>query len=76
MKAMARFYFHFVGDTPAHDVLGQDCADNREARIHAKALARALATEKPHLVRDGNSIAIVTEGGQEIDRIVLASSSF
>ncbi|QOZ51664.1 hypothetical protein [Bradyrhizobium sp. CCBAU 53338] len=72
---MPRFYLHLVGDTPAHGVLGQDCADEREAPAHAKALARSLATEKPHLVRDGNSIAIVMEGGQEPDRIALASTT-
>lgn len=70
---MPRFYFHLVGDTPAHDVLGHDFANDGEARGHAKALAHSLATEKPHLLRDGNSIAVVAEGGQEIDRITLAS---
>lgn len=73
--AMPRFYFHLVGDTPAHDVLGQDCADDREARAHAKALAHRLAAEMPPLVRDGNSISIVAAGGQEIGRVTLASTS-
>ncbi|WP_143130809.1 DUF6894 family protein [Bradyrhizobium arachidis] len=69
--AMPRFYFHFVGDTPAHDVLGQEFADEAEARARGRALANHLATEQPHLVRDGNSVVVVSEDGREIEKLPL-----
>jgi hypothetical protein len=71
---MPRFYFNLVGDTPAQDVLGQDYSDDREARAHAKDLARHLATDKPLLVRDGNAVVIVAEDGREIGRIELMNA--
>jgi hypothetical protein len=64
---MPRFYFNLVGDTPAHDVLGQDFSGDRKARAHAMDLARHLATDKLLLARDGNAVVIVAEDGREID---------
>ncbi|MGL9622417.1 hypothetical protein QRQ56_31030 [Bradyrhizobium sp. U531] len=68
---MPRYFFNFVGDTPAHDVLGRDFADQTEAIARGRELAQHLVTEKPHLARDGNAIVVVTEDGQEIKKILL-----
>ena len=68
---MPKFFFNFVGDTPAHDVLGQDFPDEAEALARGRELAHHLATEKPHLVRDGNSIVVVAEDGREVEKIAL-----
>jgi hypothetical protein len=69
-----RYFFHLAGELEAHDVLGQDCANDKEARDHAKFIAHRIGTEKPGLAREGNFIVVKNETGKEVFRVQLASA--
>jgi hypothetical protein len=72
---MPRYYFHLAGDIPAHDLLGHDCVNDREAEDHAGFIARRLGTEKPEMVKSENYI-LVTNGQEiEVARAPLASAN-
>jgi hypothetical protein len=70
-----RYFFHLAGDLPAHDVLGQECADDREAKDRGDFIAHRIGTEKPDMVREGNFISVINENGEEIFQIPLASTT-
>ncbi|MGX1104620.1 MULTISPECIES: DUF6894 family protein [Bradyrhizobium] len=72
---MPRYFFHLAGDIPAHDVLGHDCADDKDARDHGSFIAHRIGTERPEMVRDGNFISVRDEGDSELFRIPLASTN-
>jgi hypothetical protein len=72
---MPKYFFHLAGELPAHDLLGHECADDKEARDHGNFIAHRIGTEKPGMVRDGNVISVTDEHGQEISRIPLASTA-
>jgi hypothetical protein len=54
---MPRYFFHLAGQFPAHDLLGQGCANDREAKDHGSFIAHRIGTEKPEMVREGNYIS-------------------
>jgi hypothetical protein len=72
---MSRYFFHLAGQLKANDLLGHDCADDREAKDHASFIAHRIGTEKPEMVRDGNFILVTNGTGDEIERVPLASAT-
>ncbi|MBV9456656.1 MAG: hypothetical protein JO141_03945 [Bradyrhizobium sp.] len=72
---MPRYFFHLAGDISAHDVLGHECMDDREAREHGSFIAHRIGTEKPEMVQDGNLISVVNENNEKIADIPLASTT-
>lgn len=70
---MPKFFFHLAGQLSARDLLGQDCANDREAKDHGSFLAHRIGTKKPGMVREGNFISVTDELGKEIFQIPLAS---
>lgn len=70
---MPKYFFHLAGQLPAHDLLGHDCANDREAKDHGSFIAHRIGTEKPGMIREGNFISVTDELGNEIFRSPLAS---
>ena len=70
---MPKYFFHLAGQLPAHDLLGHDCANDREANDHGNFIAHRIGTEKPGMIREGNFISVTDELGNEIFRSPLAS---
>jgi hypothetical protein len=70
---MPKYFFHLAGQLPAHDLLGHDCANDREAKDHGDFIAHRIGTEKPGMIREGNFISVTDELGNEIFRSPLAS---
>jgi hypothetical protein len=60
---MKRYYFDLVGEVPAKDFLGHQCASEEEAREHASFIAHRIGSEHPHFAKPGNQIAVREEGG-------------
>jgi hypothetical protein len=52
-----RYFFYLAGEEP-HDLLGHNCANDKEAKDHANFIANRMGTEKPGLVREGNFIVV------------------
>jgi hypothetical protein len=69
-----RYFFHLSGEVEARDLLGRDFATVEEAKAHASLLAHGVGTDRPALVREGNSIRIVSETGEEVTRMPLLST--
>jgi hypothetical protein len=44
---MPKYFFNLAGDIPARDLLGHDCADDRED--HGSFIAHRIGTEKPEM---------------------------
>jgi len=72
---MPKYFFNLAGDLPAHDLIGHDCADDKEAREHASFIAHRIGTEKPGMIREENFISVVDEHGNEIHQVPLASTT-
>jgi hypothetical protein len=72
---MPKYFFHLAGVLPAHDLIGHDCSDDREARDHGSFIAHRIGTEKPGMVREGNFISVRDERDTEIAQIPLASTT-
>lgn len=72
---MPRYFFHLVGDVPAHDVIGHECANDSEAREHGSFIAHRIGSEKPEMIREGNLILVADDRDQEIAKIPLASAN-
>jgi hypothetical protein len=70
---MPKYFFHLAGQLPAHDLLGHDCANDREAKDHGSFIAHRIGTEKPGMIREGNFICVIDELGKEIFQAPLAS---
>src|ERR1700709_841920 len=70
---MPKYFFHLAGQLPAHDLLGHDCANDREAKDHGSFIAHRIGTEKPGMIREGNFISVTDELGKEIFQAPLAS---
>jgi hypothetical protein len=70
---MPKYFFHLAGELRAHDLLGHECGDDREARDHGTFIAHRIGTEKPGMVRDG--ISSRSERDREIARVPLASTT-
>jgi hypothetical protein len=69
---MPKYFFHLAGQLPAHDLLGHDCANDREAKDHGSFIAHRIGTEKPGMIREGNFISVTDELGKEIFQAPLA----
>jgi hypothetical protein len=72
---MPKYFFHLAGQLPAHDLLGHECANDKEAKDHGNFIAHRIGTEKPGMVREGNFIAVTDELGKEIFQVPLASTT-
>ena len=72
---MPKYFFHLAGQLPAHDLLGLECANDKEAKDHGSFIAHRIGTEKPGMVREGNYISVTNEHGKEIFQIPLASTT-
>jgi hypothetical protein len=70
-----KYFFHLMGELPAHDVLGRECANDKEARDHASFIAHRVGTEKPSMVREGNYISATNEDGKEVAQVPLPSTT-
>jgi hypothetical protein len=62
---MKRFYFDLVGELPARDVVGRECASRKEARRHACFIAHRVGTERPSFAKPGSGISVREESGTE-----------
>ena len=71
---MPKYFFNLAGDFPARDLLGHDCADDREATDHGSFIAHRIGTEKPEMVREGNFISVRDGRDTELFQIPLAST--
>jgi Domain of unknown function (DUF6894) len=71
---MPKYFFHLVGNIPAHDIVGHECMNDEEARDHGSFIAHRIGTEKPEMVREENSICVMNEANQQIAKIPLAST--
>lgn len=71
---MTHYFFHLAGDIPAHDLIGQECADDADARDHGSFIAHRIGTERPEMVRDGNFISVCNSRDIELFQIPLAST--
>ena len=72
---MPKYFFHLKGDVPARDLLGHECASDKDAESYGKMLARNVGTDEPHLIREENYISVVREDGSEAFEIPLRSLS-
>jgi uncharacterized protein DUF6894 len=72
---MPKYFFHLLGDVPAHDLIGHECAGDKEAEKFAKLLARHVGTDRPDMVREGNYISVVDGRDRELFRVPLSSLS-
>jgi len=70
---MPRYFFHLVGDLPARDVLGHECADDKEAGADARTIAHRIGTRWPAMVREENYVSVVNEDDVEIGRVMVSS---
>jgi hypothetical protein len=71
---MAKYFFHLAGDIPANDLVGQECANDEEARSQGSFIAHRIGTEKPEMVREGNFISVRNDRDTELFQIPLAST--
>jgi hypothetical protein len=72
---MPKYFFHLAGQLPAHDLLGHECANDKEAQDHGDFIAFRIGTEKLGMVREGNFISVSDQFGKEIFQIPLASTT-
>jgi hypothetical protein len=72
---MSKYFFHLAGELPARDLIGHECANDREAKDHGSFIAHRIGTEKPGMIREGNFISVTDKGSREIFRIPLASTT-
>ena len=70
-----KYFFHLMGELPAHDILGHDCGNEAEARDHGSFIAHRVGTEKPSMIKEGNYISVTDEAGIEIAQVALASTT-
>jgi hypothetical protein len=75
LSFMAKYFFHLAGDLPAHDLIGHEFANDKEAKDHGSFIAHRIGTEKPRMIREGNYIAVTDNRDREIFQIPLASTT-
>jgi hypothetical protein len=61
LTRMPHYFFHLIGDIPAHDFLGHECESDDETRDHASFLAHRIGTEKPEMVKSQTYIQVVDQ---------------
>ena len=69
LTRMPRYFFHLIGDIPAHDFLGHDCESDDEARDHATFRAHRIGTEKPEMVKSQSTYKSWTSKIRRLDRL-------
>jgi hypothetical protein len=72
---MSKYFFHLLGDVPAHDLIGHECAGDKEAEQLGKMLAHNVGTDRPDMVKEGNYISVVDGRDRELFRVPLSSLS-
>jgi hypothetical protein len=72
---MPKYFFHLAGQYPAHDLLGHECADDKEAKDHGSFIAHRIGTETTDMVREGNFISVRNERNEELFQVPLASTT-
>jgi hypothetical protein len=72
---MPKYFFHLLGDVPAHDLIGHDCAGDTEAKQHGSMLAHKVGTDRPDLITESNYISVVDDRDHELVKIPLSSLS-
>jgi hypothetical protein len=72
---MPKYFFHLLGDVPAYDLIGHECAGDKEAQKYGELLAHNVGTDRPDMVRESNYISVVDASDREIYRIPLSSLS-
>jgi hypothetical protein len=72
---MPKYFFDLLGDVPAHDLIGHECADDEEAEKYGKMLAHNVGTDRPDMVRESNYISVVDSSDRELFKIPLSSLS-
>jgi hypothetical protein len=72
---MPKYFFHLKGNVPARDLLGHECANDKDAEAYGKMLARNVGTDRPQMMRDDNYIEVANEDGKELFKIPLRSMS-
>jgi hypothetical protein len=40
---MPKYFFHLLGDVPAHDLIGHECAGDKEAQKYGELLAHNVS---------------------------------
>jgi hypothetical protein len=60
---------------PLHDLMGHECASDKEAQKYGKLLAHNMGTDRPDLVKESNNISVVYASDREIFRFPLTSLS-
>jgi hypothetical protein len=71
---MKRFFFDLVGEIPAHDFMGHECASKTEAKNHAAFIAHRIGTERPSFAKPGNFIAVRDERGAKVFAVPITST--
>jgi hypothetical protein len=72
---MPKYFFHLAGQYPAQDLLGHECADDKEAKDHGSFIAHRIGTEKTDTVREGNFISVRNARDEELFQVPLASTT-
>ena len=72
---MPKYFFHLLGDVPVHDLIGHECADDKEAEKYGKMLAHNVGTDRPDMVRESNNISVVDSSDRVLFKIPLSSLS-
>jgi hypothetical protein len=75
LASMPNYFFHLAGQLPAQDLLGHNCANDKEAKDHGSFIAHRIGTEKPGMVREENYISVTDAEGREIYHVPLASTT-
>ena len=70
---MPKYFFHLLGDVPAHDLIGHDCASDKEAKQYGRMLAHNVGANRPDLINDNNYISVVNDGDRELFKIPLTT---
>ena len=74
LPVMSNYFFHLLGEFPAHDVHGHLCTSDSEAKQHASFLAHRLTNEMPQLANQGTFISVTNEKNQEVAQVPLVPS--
>jgi hypothetical protein len=72
---MPKYFFHLAGEFAAHDLLGHDCANDKEAKDHGSFIAHRIGTEKTSMVREENFLSVRNERDEELFQVPLASTT-
>jgi hypothetical protein len=72
---MPKYFCHLAGEFPAHNLLGHDFVNDKEAKDHGSFIAHRIGTEKTSMVREENFIFVRNERDEELFQVPLASTT-